>query len=396
MTTSQSRDAALDVDSLVWEARARMGSTDGEDLAFIEELEILAHSLDSEARLTAEGRVAVRNALISSLLTQLEMRRNLVDHPEIQEVHIVQPIFIIGLLRTGSTLVHNLLAQHPDLRVPNLWELMYPTKTTETHEELADKAQAYVEEYFRVAPQLKVIHFLDARRPDECQRLLGNTFQSMVYEMRYRVPGYANWLRKHDLTQAYQYHQLQLKHILWRIAGDRVVLKCPFHLWSLNALVHTYPTARFIYLHRDPTAILLSTCSLCATIRAARSNYVDRDEIGQHWLAQIERGIKQVQKVRPIYLNDKPVLDVRYDDLMRDTLGIMNQICTFIGVRMTEEAERRMRLYLANNQQGKHGIHRYAAEDFGLDSLEIDRRFHAYRIQYELASTYNNQKGRTL
>ncbi len=393
MTTPYFQDTAFNVDFLIREAQKRAGSTDDEIPAFIESLEVLAHSLDTEARLSPMGRLAVSNALISSLLAQINIRRNLIKYPKINDVRIAQPVFIIGMLRTGSTLVHNLLAQHSGLRVPNLWELMYPAEisaTLEAQEELANRAQAYVDKYFQVVPQLKTIHFLDARRPDECHRLIGNTFQSMVYTMRYRVPSYARWLSDRDLTQAYEYHQLQLKNILWRIPGGVVVLKCPFHAWYLDALAHVYPTARFIYLHRDPTTVVLSTCSLCVTIRAGRSDSIDQTEIGPQWLTQIESGITRMQEARYIHLGDKPVLDVRYNDLMRDTIGTMNEICNFIGVPMTEQAGYQMRQYLANNQQNKHGIHRYTAEEFGLDRSDLDARFGAYRNQYELFPARNS------
>lgn len=391
MTIPYSQDAldlAFNVESLLKEAQECAGLEDSTTLStFAEPLNVLARALDSEARLTPAGRLAVRNALISSLLTQISIKQNIAEHPEINQLQVAQPVFIIGMLRTGSTLVHNLLSQHPGLRVPNLWELMYPAEAGMTHkkqEELANRAQAYVDEYFHIAPELKQIHFLDARQPDECHRLLGNAFQSMVYEMRYRVPGYANWLNDRDLKSAYEYHLQQLKNILWRIPGDVVVLKCPFHAWYLDALVRVYPTARFIHLHRDPTSVVVSTCSLCATIRAGRSDAVDRAEIGQEWLAQIERGVTRMQESRRTYLNDKPVLDIRYNDLMRDIIGVMKQVCNFIGVPMTEQAEYQMRQYLSRNQQHKYGTHRYTPEEFGLDRSDLDGRFPAYRQQYEL------------
>ncbi len=390
MTTPYSQNtptSAFAVDFLIEKAKERAEATVEEMSAFIEPLEILAHALDTEARLSPVGRVAVSNALITSLITQVKLSRNILGNPKINEVPLEQPVFIIGMLRTGSTLVHNLLAQHSDLRVPNLWELMYPADmvmTSTAQEELANRAQSYVDEYFRVAPQLKVIHFLDARQPDECHRLLGNTFQSMVYEMRYRIPSYSRWLDERDLTQAYAYHQLQLKNILWRIPGKVVILKCPFHAWFLDALVRAYPTARFIHLHRNPTSIVLSTCSLCTTIRAGRSNDIDPTEIGTQWLAQIERGVTRMQEARRTYLSKMPVLDIRYNDLMSDTLGTMQQICHFIGVPITEQAREKMEFYLEQNKQNKHGTHRYTAEEFGLNLHDLDTRFDDYRKQYEL------------
>lgn len=394
MTTISIQDT-FNVDSLIEEAQRKAGSSgESEVPAFIAALKVLAHSLDTEARLTPRGRIAVRNGLVTALRTQLEVQRSNIRHPEIQDIPIARPVFVIGLMRTGSTLVHNLLSQHPDLRVPNLWELLFPTGGEggpRAQEALASYAQTYVDEYNRVAPQLKSIHFLDARRPDECHRLGGNTFQSMVYEMRYRVPSYSNWLRTQDFTPVYQYHQLQLKHILWRIGGEVVVLKCPFHLWNIEELARVYPTARFIHLHREPTSVLLSTCSLCTTLRGARSDIVDQAEIGQQWLAHNERGMAKIQKALQGSLADKPVLDVFYHELLGDTLGVMKQICDFIDVPLTKQAEGQMYSYLYNNQQNKHGSHKYTARDFGLNPRDLEERFADYRNRYELAPTGSNR-----
>jgi hypothetical protein len=243
---------------------------------------------------------------------------------------------------------------------------------------MADRAQAYVDEYNRMAPQLARIHFLDARRPDECHRLLGATFASMVYEMRYRVPEYGAWLAGRDLTAEYDYHRRQLQAIVWRIPGGPVVLKCPFHLWSLAALMRVYPDARIVHLHRNPAETVPSTASLCAAIRPARSGYVALPEIGRQWLARIEPVIADVAATRAAVPAGQ-LLDVRYRDLIADPLGVLGRISEFAGVPLTAEARTAMSRYLATNGQNRHGVHRYRAEDFGLDPADLSRRFAAYR-----------------
>ena len=368
---------AFAVEELVAEARA-----EGEPLDFLEPLGVLADSLDSEARLTESGRRALRGALVSSLVTQLRLRRLVAEEPELPQRPIPRPVFVIGLLRTGTTLVHNLLAQHPELRVPHLWELMFPVGTGAGDDEDRRTAEEYVAGYYEVAPRLPVVHYIDAHRPDECHRLLGNAFQSMVYEMRFRVPSYAEWLGAQDLTEAYRYHRLQLQSILRRIPGDPVVLKCPFHVWSLDALARAYPEARYVHLHREPLEVVLSTCSLCEVLRTARSSPVDLAEIGREWLAQVERGIERMRVARRTTLAGAPVLDLGYREVVTDPIGSVRRICALADVELTDEAERRMRRYLEENPQHKHGVHRYSAEQFGLDSGDVTGRFEGYREEY--------------
>jgi Sulfotransferase family len=373
----------LTVDGIVAEAAVRTGA-DPAGFAFLDGLGRLADSLNSQGRLTPGGRGAVRAALVGSLATQAALDELCRRYPEIERQPVVRPVFILGLLRTGTTLLHNLLAQHPGMRVPQLWELMNPATPrldATGYQRLADAAQSYVDDYNRLVPTLKAIHFLDARRPDECHRLVGNTFHSMVYEMRYRVPDFGAWLADRDLTEAYGYHRRQVRALAWRMPGNPLVFKCPFHLWSLRELLAVYPDARVVQLHRSPTETVPSTCSLCAAIRGARSDRVDHAEIGRYWLARIEAGLAANAEARS-RVPAGQLLDVRYADLVADPVGTAARVCDFAGAPLTGEAEAAMRRYLDGNGQTRHGVHRYRPEDFGLDLADLDRRFAGYRDQF--------------
>jgi hypothetical protein len=373
-------DTDLTVESITEEAGVRTGVRPG-SFRFRDGLERLVVTLRAEAGLTSSARSPVRAALVNCLVTQARLDRLVSLHPEIEQQPITRPVFVTGLPRSGTTLMHNLLAQHPDLRTPALWELVSPAGERgddRAHRPLVDDAQAYVDDYNRLAPALRSIHLLDARRPDECHRLMANTFTSMIYEARFRVPGYLAWLRRRDLTAPYRYHRRQLQAILWRRPGGRVVLKCPFHLWSLEALIRVYPDARIVQLHRTPTETIPSMCSLCVTMRAARTDRVDRREIGQQWLDRCGAAIDDLPRARSA-IPAGQILDVRYVDLLRDPVATAARVCDFAGTPLTSAAAAAMRRYLTDNRQGRYGAHRYHAADFGLDPAGLDRRFAAYR-----------------
>ncbi len=376
----------LTVDSLCDLARRRLGTDADDSFEFLETLHVLTDALECEARLAPSGRAAVQNGLIGNLVVQARAHRNAARNPEVEQVAIERPVFIIGLLRSGSTLLHNLLAVHPRLRCPTLWELLTPagSRDPDQCEQAVESARGYVEELWRQAPELPRIHFIHALRPDECHRLLVNTFESPINWLRFHVPSYASWLGERDLTRAYEHHRLQLQNVLWRVPGGVPVLKCPFHVWCLDALVRVYPDARFVYLHRDPVSVIASTCSLSAELRSARSDEVDRREVGSFWLEQVAPVLDRMDAVRATHLADKPVLDVRYPDLVRDPMGTVERICDFIGVPMGEEVAGRMRRYLADNGQHRHGVHRYTTEEFGLSAEDIEDRFVDYRRAYDL------------
>jgi len=161
-----------------------------------------------------------------------------------------------------------------------------------------------------------------------------------------------------------------------------VVMKCLFHLWRLGALVETYPDARIIHMHRAPAVTIPSTCSLTEIVRGARSDRIDRPAIGRLWSSRIEDAVTALPSVRAGALADTPVLDVSYGRLMADPLAMAGEICDFIGVPLTGAAERAMRDYLAANPQRRHGSHQYQAEDYGLDTAELEQRFGDYTAQF--------------
>lgn len=372
------QDDLFNVDAIVEEARRGLPPDAGEFI-FLDGLRVLADAFENEAELSPTGRQTIHGWLVGALQVQERVRRNVAAHPEIATLSVGRPVFIIGLLRTGSTFAQNLFAEHPGLRSPSLWELMSPAGSPEQAQR---DALDYVADYYLHAPQLPAIHPMDAFRPDECLRLFSNSFRSRVHWMRHYVPSYVEWLERQDLHSAYEYHKLQLRNILWRIPGEVPVMKCPFHVWSLEPLVDTYPEARFIFLHRTPAVTVPSTCSLSAELRAARSERVNRDEIGRFWLAQVDKALDRVAQARRTVLADKPVLDVEYADLTRDTLATMARICDFIGVPLTDAAERGMRRLIDENTLKQHGEHRYSAEQFGLDSRALAERFAGDRREY--------------
>jgi Sulfotransferase family len=358
----------------------------GAAFEFLGALRVLAGALEREARLTPAGRGSVAAALVAALVNQARVRRNVREHPVIERVAVDRAVFIIGLMRSGTTFLHNLLAQHPGLRCPSLWELATPAgpRGDGPCAAAAAACESSMQELYRSAPGIRAIHPFDTWRPDECHRLLGNAFESRVFWARYDVPSYVEWLEEQDLRPAYEYHRLQLKNILWRIPGDVPLMKCPFHLWSLKALTDAYPSARFIYLHRDPAAVVASLSSLCAALRAARSDRVDHAEIGRFWTEQIGALLSTITEVRRGCLAARPVLDLRYDEAIRDPLGVMHRICRFLDVPMTEDAVGRASGFLANDPLRQYGVHSYAAEQFGLDHRALQDRFAAYRREWDV------------
>jgi Sulfotransferase family len=356
---------------------------DGEFL-FVDALERLADSMDREANLSPTGRIAARNAVMASLALQISVGQNLERHPEIGAQPIPAPVFVVGLPGAGATLVRDLLAQHPDVHAPRLWELLTPAgpRGAESWEPAIRAARSFVDD-LQPSSDGPGVSVFGATRPDECHRLVANTFQSMVFPLRYDVPSYVKWLARQDQVRAYRYHRLLLQSIRWRIPNGRLVLTCRFHIWALAALVRVYPEARLVCLHRSPAEVIPSLCQLCVAVRGAYSEAVDPLAVGAFWLHQGARALRGLDDVRRRLDHAHTVLDVRYRDLVRDPLGTVARICQFIGLPLTESAFERMSRYLAVKSLDDHAKAPTAGE-FGLDAVRIDDRFAGYRRTYDL------------
>ena len=377
------RGARVDAPELVGGVLTHAPESDG--LRFLSALDRLCSALSEEARLTEAGRRSTRRSLVSSLVVQLRLERLLARHPEIDRLPFEGPLVVVGLFRTGTTLLQNLLAQHPDVRVPQLWELMHPVPrdgSAAERERLIRVTQSYVQAYYRAAPAFRAIHYLDAELPEECHRLIGTTFTSDIYPLRYRIPSYVEWLAEQDMRRPYAFHRTLLRSLLWRDPGGHVALKCPTHVWHLDALAATYPEGRVVRLHRDPIAAVASACSLTAVVRSARSDDVDRAEIGRYWTERAVAALGSARRDGDVH--GLPVLDLRYDDLIGDPVAAVASVCEFAGIRWTGAAERRVRRFLERNPNGRHGRHRYAPEEFGVSRAELEERLGDYRKEFEL------------
>lgn len=381
----------LDETDLMARAARSSGLSDFGDDAFREPLRLLLDGFEREARLTTLGRAIARTDIVRLLENRLHIVDTLKHEPAITQASIRSPIFIIGLPRTGTTILHQLLAQDPANRVPMSWEVqnVWPPPERATYD--SDPRIAIVEKHFsgvdRIIPGFKQMHPMGALLPQECVALMAHDFATMIFHTTHNVPTYQAWLETSDMRWLYASHKRQLQYLQWRCPADRWVLKSPGHLWMLEALLAIYPDARIVQTHRDPLKVIASLTSLVTYLRSMASDHHDPLAIAADWSARLGRGLENTMRVRDqAQLDGQRIFDMQFGEFIADEVAMVRRIYDHFGIDFSADAEARMRRFLAANPADKHGRHRYTLADAGLDAATERRRYAAYQERFGVTS----------
>lgn len=379
----------LDDAALLDRARRTTGLADFGADTFREPLRRLLDAFEREAQLSLLGRIATRIDLLRLLENRLRIVDTVKRHPEIERAEIRSPIFILGLPRTGTSILHELLAQDPANRVPLSWEVMYawppPDRATGDVDPRIARVNADLAQGEKLLPGIQGIHRMGAELPQECVAITSHEFTSVIFSTTHHVPGYQQWLEGTDHRPAYAWHRRHLQYLQWHWPAERWVLKSPGHLWSLDALLAVYPDARIIQTHRDPAKVVASLASLISLVRSMCSERVDPAAVAAEWAPLLARGLRATtdQRARGT-LPDDQVFDLQFGEFVGNEITMIRRVYQHFAMPFTPEAEARMTRYLAANPKDKGGGHRYAPGDFGLDADEERRRFADYVERFRI------------
>jgi NAD(P)-dependent dehydrogenase (short-subunit alcohol dehydrogenase family) len=350
-------------------------------------LAVLIESIQHEARLHALGRTIIQGRLIALLENRLRIEQIVRDEPNIASTPILRPIVIAGLQRTGTTLLHRLLAADPSSRALLGWEALRPAPLPGEGRagnwrrrlggRLAEQGLA------RIAPEFFAIHPVEADSPEEDILLLDHTFMSQSSEAIMHVPTYSRWLEEQSSLEAYRYLAKALQVLLWQKPGEFWVLKTPHHLEYLPELLAVFPDAVIVQTHRDPQATMGSFCSMVAHGRSVLSNAIEPREIGSHWLRKVRRMLDRSLAVREAGAQTSFV-DVSYYDLVADPLAQVRRIYAQAGRELTSPALAAMQRVIARDVQHRYGRHVYSARDFGLSPARVEETFADYRARFSI------------
>lgn len=354
-------------------------------------LNILTDSLNREANLHDLGGMVIPSELTQYLVNRLRIVEHHRTNPHLRDRDITPPIVIMGQARTGTTMLFDLLAQDPNHRVPQTWEVDQPLPPPRAETYLTDpriaEADATFELVDTVIPEFRAVHQLGAQLAQECVRITASHFVSAIFPTQYQVPSYLEWLLyaaqdEGHVAASYVWHRRFLELLQSEAPGHRWLIKTPFHCWTLPELMAEYPDALLVQTHRDPAKVIASTTSLLATLRRLSTDDIDSPTLAKEFFEIILGGLERTVDAREAGVVPLgQVVDIQFSDMMEQPIPAARAVYEHFGWDLPAETQLAMEDFLRTHVREGHG-HPYTFEATGLSLADVRARTARYETYF--------------
>ncbi len=376
----------VSADVITRKAKRRTGLSDLGDNMHRVGMEQLISAI-SNAPVTDFGKFSSTGFGVDALSNRLMMLDYMKKHPEVADVKIERPVFIIGFPRTGTTLLQNLLHLSEDRRALEFWELTNPIPVSDDPEKDVSRRQRRTKMRLAVAnfvvPEMKFIHEVRHNSLEECWSLFIPQFTVPNWEMTSRWPDYGKFILEHDMTPSYREYKKFLQVMVHRVPDKKLILKCPDHMWHLDALLEVFPDACIVWTHRDPSRSIPSYCSLASLNWRLLYGEFEPTELGPYIEERFKQGIERGLAVRE-RVGEERFLDVNFRTLLHEPIAAVNRITSHFNI--TPVNEQKMEAYLSRDRPDNRGKHNYSADHYGLDADAIKVRFKDYIERFNIST----------
>ncbi|WP_407687161.1 sulfotransferase family protein [Mycobacterium sp. HUMS_1102779] len=381
---------AFDAAGVLADAQRKEALTDWGPGDFEDPLGVLLDDY-AQADLNAVGAHILRSGIVHSLRMRLRAQEWIRRNPEILDERVVAPVVVVGMMRSGTTLLQRLLAADPRFYCAHGWEVVEVAPRLDHRFTGVDPriavAEAREAKSRELAPELFAIHPMYAREAEEEIVFLADAFLSHVPESGAHLPVYRSWIDEQDFTPAYDYLYRMLQFLQWQkrrtgARGELWVLKSPAHLGYLDLLRARFPDLHIVHMHRDPRTTIASGAGLNATLHAMHADTVDPHRVGAQWLQRMGWTNDRAMAVRDGWTDDAArVTDIAFDDAVADPIGQVARVYDDVGLPLTAEAEAAMRRCLAERPR-EAPRSPYGLAAYGLHPEQVDERFTLYNKRF--------------
>lgn len=361
----------LDERSLLETAIRNTGLDDFGPDDWREPFQIYIKALEEEAELNLVGRLRTRSDVLILLEAKLRIEDTYKRHPEIADEQIHEPIIIIGQGRSGTSLLQNVLAAHPDNETLMHWEMMFPCPPPEAATYRSDpritKAHHLIDQWNRVTPTFPSMHELGGHVPYEDSAMMAINFMAPTWLDTFgQVPSWDQYIFAQDTGPAFAWHKKVLKLLQWKNPRKRWILKDPMHLDRIQPLLKEYPDAKFVWPHRDPVRALASLVSIIGTIHWGRSDhpfngasldYMTDPNLSAHRFGAV------IDQIESGAVPSDQIYNCLFKDLVKDVISTVEDMYRTFGIELTEEGRIAMRQYMIDNPRDSRPAHRFNLGD---------------------------------
>lgn len=381
----------LVVDALIEQAVGATGLSDFGGDSYREGLDVLVADLNAGAAKGWHNEAGIARSthdILHWLKNRLRVEDHLRQNPELLSRPVERPVFVMGVPRTGTTLMSNLLAADPARRSPLTWEIDEPVPPVTSPDLLTTDPRALARlEAERAAlaanPDMGKYYRGSAIYPNECVFFMAHDFKTLMIESKGKLPGYKEFIFSCDMTSAYEYHRKFLQVLQHHAPGVWNVKKPSHALW-LETIFQVYPDARVIWTHRDPFTATGSLCSIISLSHMGHMGKIDAEWLGEDYSWQAAEHANRIMDFRDKYGEDK-IIDVHYADLVNDPVGETRKLYAKLGDEWTAEAEAGVQKWVDDNPQNKFGKHDYKLAQYGLSKERLEPLFERYLSRYDVA-----------
>ncbi len=375
---------SLDPEELICCARAGTGLDDFGEGEWRSHYDVLMPALEDEAELHLAGRLVVRTEVLRSLRNRLQLCDLWTRRPEILEDTLAPPVFVVGSPRSGTSILHELMACDPASRSPSMWEMMHPVESL-GGDSLRDTGDRVTRFWNDLQPEYESMHANSGDLPNECIFITMNEFLSDQWGGCHAIPSYQRYLNTTDHRPAYRFHERFLRTLQQRSRGERWLLKAPSHLSQLRALFDVYPGARIVRTHRDPLKTIPSALSLMGTLKWMRGENAQMERAPKRLaFGYADLYAREIEERAAGVLPDDRFVDVRYHDLLADPVETIRGVYEGLGWRLSNDVAQSIRDYIAAKPKASRGAHRYSLEEMGLDPASERERFRDYQERFQV------------
>ena len=372
-------------------ARQRTGLTEIGSDSWRPGLTVLLDEINNSPETTPSGRDHLIEDIVASLSNRLRVHDYVQQHPEVLDEKIERPIVILGMPRTGTTVISYLLDCDPARRSLLHWEPVHPVPpaTTETLRtdprclEMLEK-QKHVVAYAQQT-KMPLPHWEDADGPTEDMFLHAQDFKGLSWDSYLSTPRYAEWLiNEADMTSAYEYQKLVLQ-ILQSKAPGTWSLKMPSHSVHIDTLLKVFPDVRMVWAHRDPYKATGSLCNLWKLPKEVVMGQTDIDwaAMGQNALAQMQAHVERPLRARE-RIGDDRFFHMYYHEMMRDPMQVMRNLYAWAGDPLTADVEAAMQSWLDAHPQDRFALNSYTLDQYGLTLDMLEPVFAEYLSTFDI------------